>query len=364
MTLGRAVGFFVVMVVSMACDMGDAGHNSNEEVEPVTTQTQCQGAVGRLVDSTVVVSATGSTECTVSFVEVLRLAGSVDGVAPRPPIVSLRDGSFVTATFQPGQIAHWGVNGELVGVFGKGVGDGPGEFARPADLVELPDGSIAILTGRPTWHEYALNGRHLRSRTLFALGGLRAGTVVGDRSFFLSMGELGPVVWRVEADSMVALSQLSPGTLGLLAGSDAAGLWVAQDQDYRLMRVDLHSGNVGRSIERVADWFPRPSDGRANLYRVDVDPAGRIWVLISAEDPDAPEGLMPPVSTMEEAAEVTNRYRDTRLEVFSRDGRLLASEVFERIEDAPEPIGNGHWYRRDTDPLESVILLKPQLLVR
>lgn len=45
--------------------------------------------------------------CDLSFREIVRLEGDVDGVIPQYPILVLRDGGYVTGTYSRGKLALW-----------------------------------------------------------------------------------------------------------------------------------------------------------------------------------------------------------------------------------------------------------------
>ena len=85
--------------------------------------------------------------CVVEFREVVRLQGSVDGVAPRRPIAVGPGGTYVTWTYTYGQLAVWSPDGKLVRVIGNGTGSGPGEFRRALDLAVDSAGVVSIVTG-------------------------------------------------------------------------------------------------------------------------------------------------------------------------------------------------------------------------
>lgn len=250
--------------------------------------------------------------CDIEFREVVRLEGDLDGVIPQYPVTVLRDGRYVTATYSRGRLALWAPNGEFLDVMGNGPGEGPGEFDNGA-----------VITGIST------------------IAGARGFVLRGD-----SIGEMG-LLGR-------------PRSFLLLAAADDIGVWSAEHDRYVLRRHSWPGGAVVDSVVPARDWFPDREDNVAQLGRLHADGRGLVWTVSGVADPDAPSGSWPPRNEVafdsEEFQANNDKYRDTVIEAFAPDGRLVASIRFDSALDSPDPVHGSVWFRPTEDLLTFVIV--------
>jgi hypothetical protein len=302
--------------------------------------------------------------CEVTFREVVRIRGSLSGLAPRLPIAELRDGRLVSATYTEGTLAIWDSDGRLVGSLGLGAGEGPGEFSFPAGLAELSDGSIAVLTGRQFIHVYDVSGDYRTSYSGHRLVGVgHASPVRGELATVRPTGELV----RISPEGEQTAIDVMPSTRAMrFVSADGEGLWVADHDGYEVTRVSL-DGETGPVIRSSAFGFGAqdPGPNRPNVFGVTVGRNRLIWVQYNTADPDAPRSERPREGlSREEALTVTSQYRDSRLDVVSPDGTLIATRVFDDVSEMPFPISSRRWARLDDDLLQSIIIFEPVLTPR
>ena len=101
--------------------------------------------------------------CELEFREITRLEGDPNGIIPQYPIMALRDGRYVTATYSHGQLALWASDGRFLDVMGNGPGQGPGEFTFAANFLQVEDDELLVFTSRGIVHRYSTTGRFLRT---------------------------------------------------------------------------------------------------------------------------------------------------------------------------------------------------------
>lgn len=301
-------------------------------------------------------------ECRLRVEEVVRLRGSLNGIAPRRPVTQLRDGSYVTGTHQPGKMARWSSTGDLISVFGEGPGQGPGEFNQAADVAPVTDGGVLIAPGHSLLYEYAPTGELKgTTRTPWPVG-----TIISVGGRFLAVGNAstGKVPLVFDGGRWSAVGNPFPLTSPpFLAASQATGVWSSELGRYVLRRHAFPSFDVLDSIAPERPWFPGPDTNKGNVYRIHSDESGVIWILSSVPDPDAPDEPFPQVMTS--PSEVTRqliRYRNSVIEGFSEDGRLLVSERFDDHRDAPYPLADELWYRIEGELVPSIVVLTVSLV--
>ena len=303
--------------------------------------------------------------CDLEFREVVRLEGDIDGVIPVYVIMALTDGRYVTATYSLGKLALWAPDGQLLEVIGNGPGEGPGEFDYPSGFVQVAEDEFLVLMGLPTIHKYSTAGRFLRSFQLPAGGGAlwavthggaaitSAGTPDGERGFLL------------EGDSIRVLDIHGRAVLLHLAAADDVGIWSAESDRYVLRRHALPSGVVTDSLMPARDWFPGPRENEAHLSWIHAGGRGLIWTVVEVADPDAPPGSLPTwdiggpeEEPIDEEALLASaiKTRDTVVEAFTPDGRLVASVRFDSFRDAAIPMRGNLWYRMTEDMMTLVVL--------
>lgn len=372
--MGKVVGAILLVALVGCGDVDTSGRQATAGVgEPAREElTDVPGGTCDLnwrrptsQDSTVLEIDRGSSApCEVAFREVVRLRGSLSGLAPRLPVLELRTGRFVTATYTEGKLAVWDADGSLVTSFGMGAGEGPGEFAFPAGLAELEDGSVAVLTGRRYIHIYAASGDYRTSYSGNSLVGVGQVSLVGGE--LATVRPTGELV-RISMEGVKSVRDVLPPTSAMrFVSGDQEGLWVSDHNAYDLTRVRL-DGSIGPTLRSRAFGFGDrdPGPNSPNVFGVTVGLNNLIWVQFNTADPNAPsvdrprEGL-----TREEALEVTSQYRDSRLDVLSPDGTLVATAVFDDVSEMPFPVSSRRWVLLEDDLLQSVVILEAVLVPR
>ena len=300
--------------------------------------------------------------CDMEFREVARLQ-DLDSITPHPPVMVLRDGRYVTATYSLGKIALWSPDGVLLDVVGKGPGEGPGEFDYAEGLAQVVDDELLVFTGLPVVHRYTTSGRHVRSIRLPTVG---AAAAVTYRGFAITTGNasVGRQGFLLRGDSAHAFGLRGRLESALfVAAAEDVGIWSAEHDRYVLRRHAFPSGSVVDSLVVSRDWFPGPRGNEGVIYRLHADGRGLVWTLASVADPDAPSddwttaGLdeHEPIDMEEDRANAV-KFRDDVIEAFTPDGRLVASARFDSYGEAAEPMAGNIWYRQTEDMLSIVVL--------
>lgn len=306
--------------------------------------------------------------CHLEFREVVRLEGDIDGVIPAYVITALSDGRYLTATYSLGKMALWAPNGQLLEVIGNGPGEGPGEFDQPSGFAQVAEDEFLVLMGRSTIHKYSTAGRFLRSFHLPAGGGAMFAVTHGDLAITSAGTANGRRGFLMEGDSVRTLELRGRRSVFLqLAAAEDIGLWSAARDRYVLRRHVLPSGAVADSLVVARDWFPGPPDNEAILSWIHADGRGLIWTVVEAADPDTPPGSLPawdvgvaeeqPIDDDPEAlAAIRIKTRDTVVEAFTPDGRLVASTRFDSFWDAAIPMRGNLWYNMTEDMMSLIVL--------
>lgn len=302
----------------------------------------------------------GKPFCDLEFREVTRLE-DVDSITPRPPVMLLRDGSYVTATYSPGKVALWSPDGELVNVIGKGAGEGPGEFDYASGLAQVVADEFLVFEGMPVVHRYETTGRFLRSIRLPTVGGAGSAVAYGGFAITTASTRSGRQGLLLTGDSVLAFGLRGRREAALLvAAAEDVGIWSAEHDRYVLRRHALPRGGIVDSIVVARDWFPGPEGNEAVIGRLHADGRGLIWTAVGAADPDAPSrdrttGGERPVD-IEEARASAARFRDRVVEAFAPDGRLVVSVRFDSYWDSGQPMHGNIWYRQSRDMLSIIVL--------
>lgn len=305
--------------------------------------------------------------CDLEFREIVRLAGSVEGVAPDAPVQVLRDGTYVTGTYSRGRIALWRPDGQLLDVLGTGPGEGPGEFDHATEFAQLSDDEFLVFTGLQLVHKYSMIEGFVRSFRLPTFGGVSGAAAYGDEVVVAAFDMDGHKGFRILGDNVQPQGVLEPtGAWLLLAASEDVGVWSADAERYVLRRHAWPGGAVVDSLVLDRDWFRGPDGWDAFLHRLQTDGRGLIWTVGSAPDPDAPPrrlaaGVEVPITEEDEAEAI--RYTDFVIDAFTPDGRLVTSVRFDTLEETPRPMPGGLWFRPTEDGL-SLIILEALLLRR
>ena len=307
---------------------------------------------------------TGADEpyCGLEFREVTRL-GNVDTITPHPPVMVLRDGRYVTATYSLGKVALWSPEGVLVDVIGKGAGEGPGEFDSAAGLAQAAADELLVFDGMPIIHKYKTDGQFVRSFRLPTVGGAGSAVTYGGTVITTAYTRSGRQGFLLSDDSVRAFGLRGrQKSVLLVAAAEDIGIWSAEYDRYVLRRHAFPSGSVVDSLVVARDWLPGPSGNPGRLSRLHADGRGLIWTVASAADPDAPsDNWMPlgeeqPIGDMEEHLADVVRFTDTVIEAFAPDGRLVVSARFDSYEEAGTPMHGNIWYRQTEDMLAIVVL--------
>ena len=305
--------------------------------------------------------------CDVEFREVVRLEGDMDGVIPVHVVTALTGGRYLTATYSLGKLALWAPDGQLLEVIGNGPGEGPGEFDLPSGFAQVAEDEFLVLTGRSVIHKYSTAGRFLRSYRLPTGGGAMFAVTHGDLAITSAGTADGQRGFLLEGDSVRTLEIRGRSAFLHLAAAEDVGLWSAEYDRYVLRRHALPSGAVADSLVVARDWFPGPRDNEAILSWIHADGRGLLWAVVEAADPDTPPGSLPawdvgaaeeqPIDDDPEVLAATRiRTRDTVVEAFTPDGRLVASTRFDSFWDAAIPLRGNLWYSMTEDMLTLIVL--------
>ena len=318
--------------------------------------------------------ATGEdAPCTIEFREVTRLQSQFDGIAASLPAARGPGGTYLTATYQPGRVAVWSAQGELIRVMGNGDGEGPGEFNHASELIVDADSVVNILPGLPYWHRYTWAGDFIETIRVPVMSGLGEAAIGPDGMLVMTTGGAQGarfVLWRPGIKARITEGWSSAiGSLVWVSASQEMGVWSAEHPHYTLRRHALPSGEVDFEVQRKVGWFRSSehgySESTAIVFQLTVDDRGLLWVWTEVPDSDAPSTPRPvPQSPEEVDPEVANRYRDFVLEVLSTDGKLIAHKRFDRGQDIAWGATADFWVRTEDDPLETLTIVEPILVRR
>jgi hypothetical protein len=343
------------------------------ENRPATGADPCgnRQAVTRVDTGTVVVTGTEG-ECTIDFREVVTLRGSVEEDLPKVPVVRSSDGEWLSATYDPGEVAVWSAAGALLRTIGNGPGEGPGEFGTITDLVvDTLTGELYVFSGAQKISVYTLPGEYLRQITLSgrASFGVRLtdGTIVTN----LQPATPGPFLVFIRGDSIARVGPPQRFTFPTLLRATSEGIWSAEGPWYEINRHALADGHIDLHIEREAPWYSEPivTGPNTNLdggvvTGVAVDSHRRLVVVNvqAVKDPNAPSRPAGFAQTPEERESNMRAYYDGVIEAFTTDGRLIASRRYDYMSDAPLPLNSYdsalYWYDVIDDDYASIQVLE------
>lgn len=300
--------------------------------------------------------------CGLEFREVTRLEDA-DSITPQPPVLVLRDGRYVTATYSPGKVALWSPDGVLVDVIGRGAGEGPGEFDYATDLAQVAEDELLVFAGMPIVYKYTTDGRFVRSFRLPTVGGAGSVVTYGGTAITTAYTRSVSQGFLLSDDGVRAFGLRGrPRSILLIAAAEDTGIWSAEYDRYVLRRHAFPSGSVEDSLVVARDWLPGPSGNPGRLSRLHADGRGLIWTAAHAADPDAPSDNWLPtgeelfIEDMEEFEASIVKFQDTVIEAFAPDGRLVVSARFDSYEEAGTPVRGNIWYRLTGDMLAIVVL--------
>jgi len=291
--------------------------------------------------------------CDLELVEVAVLRGEIDGIAPRPPIVPIPAGGFVTATYQPGKMAVWSADGVLESVIGNGPGVGPGEFDIASTILVSEDQTIHVSEGFARWHRYSPTGDYLGTESVPDVPGILL-LEVGEDSAIYGMGEPAQIFRWDGSFDVVRPAILQAGSrFGVAATSE--GIWIAPHTRAELIQVSQDLETVERTIRRS----PTGSDENAGrLYFLD-DYLGLLWTGRSVADPAAPDEP----SQSQDPAQLS-RFIDNLVEAVSPSGMLVVSQRFDDVFESPIQAKDGFWFIVSDDLVPSVRVVRPKLVGR
>lgn len=361
-------GIAVSLIVAVASGCGPEGEVSSRSsselnsAHELNSAQECEWLVAPAPDDPSVAL------CDVEFREVVRLEGSMEGVAPDRPVHALWDGRYVTGTYSPGRLALWAPDGRLLEVLGTGPGEGPGEFNYATEFAQTSDDEFLVFTGHQLVHRYSTTEGFLRSFRLPTFGGVTGAAAYGDVVVVAAADGWRDLGFQIVGDRVQPQGVIEPtGGVLLLAAGEGVGVWSATAERYVLRRHTWPGGTVVDSLVVNRDWFRGPEGWKAFLFGIQADVRGLIWVVGSAPDPDAPPrrptpaGVEVPVTEAELAEAI--KYTDFVIDAFAPDGRLVASRRFDTLEELPRPMPGGLWFRPTEDGL-SVVVLQAVLVAR
>ena len=341
--------------------------------EPEIASAPCEvTAVERPVVEVVVIDSDAEPICDIVLREVARLGGRLDGTLARRPVALVPDGRYLTATYQPGEVAVWSPTGDLEMVLGRGPGEGPGEFGGISNLLVDGTGIVWVLA-QGKGHRYKLDGEYVGFLRLPPGAGQVGAGLTDDRVVLTGITREGWVQLTIAGPD--GFEEFGPPTVspGVYVQLMAAGpdVWSTEDMYYEVRHHDLDTGEIDFRVRREADWFPEPSrqrietgvnlaEPRGSLAQFTVDPRGLIWTR------PAHVGANPQArGAGERPVDRENRPPiDRRLEVFTPDGRLVASKLLDPEDPLIRAIGGNRWYFREDDDLQTIVIVEPVLVAR
>ena len=186
------------------------------------------------------------------FREVVRLAGEIDGTAPWPPVAVGPEGTFLSATYSPGEIAEWSATGQLQRVIGNGEGSGPGESRRAQDIVIGPDSVVNIMTGGTRWHRYSPTGDFMETVSLPTVAGAGEAIATADGTLLTWVrSREGPQMLAWDGSDIRSVGpRAAAGSSFRLATSGHGTFWSAESTTYRIRRHNLPDGLVNLTLTR------------------------------------------------------------------------------------------------------------------
>jgi hypothetical protein len=330
---------------------------------PVAQIDPCSGTpVAAQPDSTVVIYAEQQPACSLEVRPIVSLAGELDGVAPRAPIVRGPDGTYLSGTYEPGVIAHWAVDGSLLRTIGRGRGEGPGEFDSANGITVLGDSLVLITTGLQRWHIFRTNGDFVETNRAETTGGVGSVALTESGALFgATQDNTYGIFFTWENGETRKIPIPNPHRTRPLWSRGGSETWYAWPYEYRVHRLDL-AGEILR--ENV--WISADAPMRGNLFQVSIDERDLIWVGARVPDPNAPSEARSEVfsPSASEREEEIRRYDDVLIEAMTVDGRLVVSVRFDGVAQAPRPMRGGGWYRESSDPLPVITIVEPVLQPR
>ena len=310
--------------------------------------------------------------CTIEFREVVRLVGPEEGPDPREPVALGPDGSFVTSTYDEGEVAIWSAQGEFLRTVGEGPGEGPGEFSHVVSLLVDADSTLHILPGYPYWHRYAWSGAFLETVRTPATATTVGMTMAEDGTLItpaMTGTQPGFFVWPRGADGVRFVEVADPfqterGPANrFVRAAPGVGVWSVYLQHYILSLHDPSSFEIVAQVARDVEWFPGEGASPAMGFDFTVGD-GLLWVLLGVQAPDAPSIPRPQATSEEERRAITNEYRNTMIEVLTPDGRLVATRTYQVTYETPRPITVDRWYLVEDHPVPTLVILEPNLVER
>jgi len=385
----RLVAGLLLTFFAAACGPADSDNSFEQTNQGSGTPCERPGRVTPPETGTVVIDA-ATAPCTIEFREVVILRGTENGVLPRSPVTLGPGGTYVTATYSPAEVAFWGADGEVVRLITKRAGNGPGELGTRiwGLLVDtLADRLYAFVEG---WRieMLSLDGtfqERISTREVSAgigtSGALLAdGYIVTGHTTRPALERPMLIAARGQQVERVGPARRSYAAPLLRAGR--TGVWSSERLWYELNHHSMPDGRVDVRLRREVSWFPdgTPQDAE-NGGRIDgpgafvVDFAidesrGLVFTIVQAKDPDAPgpwKEMMiggGPVPTGDEMKRQAAMYLDGLMEVFTLDGRLVASRRYDYRPGVPLPLTARLFYRVDESGLFPAIQILEAVLVQ
>jgi hypothetical protein len=221
-------------------------------------------------------------------------------------------------------------------------------------------------------HQYLISGEFLQSYSLGGRSGVLDGAYSPSGVLVTAQSDSERALLGVVGDSVFDIGPAKrPDSRPPFLAQAKTGIWMVSNPWFEARLFSEPGWDLGLTVKRDVDWFKvataetrRAGERTSNLYNFAVGENGVLWFLASREDPNAPDGPIPPFRPGPEAIAMLSGFRDHVVEAVGLDGSLLASRLYERVDEDPTPITATRWYRIDDDVLQTVVILEPVLTPR
>ncbi|HEX6051172.1 MAG TPA: 6-bladed beta-propeller [Gemmatimonadaceae bacterium] len=187
------------------------------------------------------------------------------------------------------------------------MGQGPGEFVTPFDVIQLPGDSLLVIDAAA--HRATVFSADLRARRFVSLrtqlfstmvvrwpdevaANARPGRTAGSVLHFISFAGSDAATVKTFGPESEA-SRVGAMPSHRLAATGTARIWASEVHEYRLVEWTA-GGERGATLERDPDWFRgRVSGGLGTptsppppaIQAIHADGDGRLWVFVAVAAP-------------------------------------------------------------------------------